>query len=400
MKLEYDTDRVALRHSLLDKVEDLREVAVAYAEESEALETLAPPVVEAMRESGIWGLKLPAELGGVEADPGTQMEIIEAMTRIDTSAGWALMIGATSIGWPGAYLPEAGARRMFSDPDRLPTAAGNGGVFGTAVAVDGGFRVSGRFLFGSGIRHAEWVLAGSPVTRDGEVAESRSFMVPAEQAQVHLDSWHVAGLRGTGSCDYTLDDVFVPEEMSWDRTIMTSGMPERGGAIFRLGMPAYTANEHAAFALGCARRALDTVQELGMRKSRRTATAFIPIADRQVFQSFVGAADVRLKTVRAGALELYDRVWQVACEGEVPGPLLQSEMRAMAIVVTETCVNIVNQAFRFAGGGSLQANDPLQRYWRDITAAGQHMAVSNAGLEAYGQLLLGFEPGGPGVAQR
>jgi alkylation response protein AidB-like acyl-CoA dehydrogenase len=128
--------RAEMRRDILDKVERMRDVAVAHSSESESLETLAPAVVKAMAASRLWGLKLPAELGGVEADPVTQIEAIEAMTAIDTSAGWALMIGATSIGWPGAYLPDAGVQRMFNDPNRLPTAAGIGGISGTAVPVD------------------------------------------------------------------------------------------------------------------------------------------------------------------------------------------------------------------------------------------------------------------------
>jgi alkylation response protein AidB-like acyl-CoA dehydrogenase len=185
--------------------------------------------------------------------------------------------------------------------------------------------------------------------------------------------------------------VFVPEEMSWDRAIMMTGSPERGGAIFRLGMPAFTANEHAAFALGCARRALDLIAEMSGKKRRATGSALVAIADRPVFQHFYGEADQRLKAVRAHAMQLFEAVWQTACEGRVPDARAQAEMRACGVLVTETCVDIVNQAFHYAGGGALQESNLLQRYWRDVNAGAQHMAVSNAAYEAYGQVLLGIE---------
>jgi alkylation response protein AidB-like acyl-CoA dehydrogenase len=394
MQPTFPLDRAEKRRAILDAVEGLREVAAAHAGESEASETLAPAVVEAMAESGLWALKLPAELGGAEADPVTQIEAIEAMTSIDTSAGWALMIGATSVGWPGAFLPKAGMRRVFGDADRLPTAAGIGGISGTAVPVEGGYRVTGRFAFSSGIRHAEWLLAGAPIARGEDApAEARTFVVPAEKATVHLDSWHVAGLKGSGSHDFSLEDVFVPEEMSWDRSIMMTGTPERGGAIFRLGMPAFTANEHAAFALGCARRALDLLGEMSGKRRRATGTALVAIGDRPVFQHFYGEADQRLKAVRAHTLQLFEQVWQTACSGRVPDARAQAEVRACAVLVTDTCVDIVNQAFHYAGGSALQESNVLQRYWRDVNAGAQHMAVSNAAYEAYGQVLLGIEAG-------
>lgn len=398
MIASFPSDRAEKRRVILDAVESLRDVVTKHASEAESRETLAPAVVDALSASGLWGLKLPAALGGAEADPVTQTEAIEAMTAIDTSAGWALMIGATSIGWPGAYLPESGMRRVFSRTDRLPRAAGSGGVSGTAVEVEGGHRLSGRYPFGSGIRHSEWVIAGAPVSRgeDGS-PEMRTFVVPIEDVTVHLDSWHVAGLKGTGSCDFSFDDVFVPAEMSWDRTIMANGKQERGGPIFRLGMPAFTANEHAAFALGCARRALELIGEMSSKKRRGAGTAMISISDRPVFQHFYGKSDQRLKAVRAHALNLYERVWQTVSAGGLLDARDQAEMRACGVLVTETCIDIVNQAFLYAGGSSLQASNLLQRYWRDLTASAQHMAVSNAGYEAYGQVLLGLESG-PAIA--
>jgi alkylation response protein AidB-like acyl-CoA dehydrogenase len=393
MLRELPQERQAKRRAILEAVEGLREVASAHAAEAESLETLAPAVVEAIAASGLWALKLPAELGGAEADPLTQIEAIEAMAAIDTSAGWALMIGATSIGWPGAFLPEAGVRRMFSHTGRLPRAAGIGGVAGTAVPVDGGYRITGRYPFSSGIRHAEWVIGAAPVVggEDGP-PEARGFVVPIEDATVDLDSWHVAGLKGSGSHDFSVEDLFVPAEMTWDRTIMMNGTPERGGAIFRLGMPAFTANEHCGYALGCAKRALELIGEMS-RKQRRSGATLMAIGDRPVFQHFYGESHARLQAMRAHAMQFFESLWQTASGGQVPDARAQAEARACTVIVTDTCVDIVNHAFHYAGGSALQESNLLQRYWRDINASAQHMAVSNAAYEAYGQVLLGIESG-------
>src|SRR5690606_18305893 len=131
--------------------------------------------------------------------------------------------------------------------------------------------------------------------------------------------------------------------------------------------------------------------EMSARKRRGTGTALVPIAERPVFQHFYGSADQRLKAVRAHALQLYEEVWQTVNTGGTPDARAQTEMRACGVLVVETCCDIVNEAFHYAGGAVLQESNPLQRYWRDVNASAQHMAVSNTGYEAYGQVLLGIE---------
>lgn len=384
----YPTERDEKRRALLQAVEDVRDTVVAQASASEALGTLAPAAVDALRNAGLFALKLPAELGGAEADPVTQMEVIEALVYHDTSAAWAMMICATSVGWPGAFLPQAGIDTLFAG-GRVPLVAGSGGVGGRAEVVDGGYRVQGRYPFASGARHADYLIAGAPIVRDGEPAEMRSFVVPVDQATIHLESWDVAGLRGTGSCDFSLNDVFVPEAQSWDRAIMAGGKQERGGPIFSLGMPAFTANEVPAFALGGARRALDLITALAMSK-RRGRDAITLIGERPVFQRFVAESELRLKAARALLYEGFEAAWQTVSAGRLLDARTQAELRAAGVYATDVTVDIVMQAFRFAGGGALQTTSPLQRYWRDITAASQHQAVSNAAYEVYGQHLLGI----------
>jgi alkylation response protein AidB-like acyl-CoA dehydrogenase len=390
--MKFPTDREAKRRVLLDAVDSVREVVMAFADESEALGDLAPGAVRAMDEAGLFALKLPAELGGAEADPVTQLEVIERMTYNDPSAGWATMIGATSIGWTGAFLPDEAIAQIFAG-GRIPLAAGIGGVSGTAVPVEGGYRLTGTFAFASGIPHAEWLIASARIVREdadtGPDAppEVRTFVVAKRDATVH-DDWQVAGLKGSGSNTFSTDDLFVPQAFTYDRQALAQGRPERGGPIFRLGMPGFTANEHAAFALGCGRRALDLILEAARTKRRGpTQTA---VADRQVFQRWAGEADLRLRAARSLCVDIFEQAWQWVSNGAQPDARLGTEMRAVAVFATDAAVDVTTSAFRYAGGAALHLENELQRYWRDVNAAAQHQAASDVAFEAHGQGLLGL----------
>jgi alkylation response protein AidB-like acyl-CoA dehydrogenase len=300
-----------------------------------------------------------------------------------------MFIGATSIGWPGAFLPEESLPRIFKG-DHIPHVAGVGGVRGRGVAVDGGFEISGRFQFASGIGHAEWLVGGAAIQDEaGETVEQRFFLVPISEAVIH-DNWRVAGLKGTSSGDFSLESVFVPAEMTWDWQDLSQGRPQRGGNIFRLGMPAFTAMEHAAFSLGVGQRALDLVIETAQSKLRGHAAAATLIRDRPVFQRFVGEADLRLRAAHALVCELHERAWQEVCAGRSVEPSLATELRAVGVFATETAVDVAGQAMKYGGGSALFLDNMLQRCFRDVVASGQHLAVSDTSYEAHGKFKLGM----------
>jgi indole-3-acetate monooxygenase len=377
------SERAQTRQSLLDAVDKIRDVIAASADDSERAATLAPAAVAALEDSGLFRLKLPAALGGAEADPVTQIEVIEAVSAIDAAAGWCLMVGATTLALPGVYLGDEAVATVFPE-GRIPRTAGCYMPTGTAVGTRGGFRISGRWAFASGIRHAQWVSGTARVLRDGRPGtERRVFVLPVREVEIH-DNWQVAGLRGTGSCDFSVSDRLVPEALTWDHE---SALPRRGGALYRLGWPAFVANEHAGFALGVARRALDAVSGLATSKARgMTPTR---LAERPAFQSFLGAAAMRLSAVRALAFEANEAAWGTVAAGERLTARRQAELRAVSVHVTEVCLDVVTSAFRFAGGSALYDGSVLQRCVRDLMAGGQHFMVSDSGYEALGQFLLG-----------
>ena len=386
-------ERTQERERLLEAVEGVREVVVAGIPEGEARGTLPKATVDALSTSGLSGLKIPAELGGAEADPVTQLEVLEALARIDGAAGWCLMIQGGSSGMVGGFVPDEAAEAVFGGS--IPKVAGAVSPRGKAVPVDGGFQLSGRWQFGSGIRHADWVVSGARVADSDAPTAYRMFVVPRAQVEVH-DNWRVSGLKGTGSCDYSLNDVFVSGSFSFQAMELFEGHARRGGPLYRMGMPGFVAMEHTAVALGIGRRALDEITDQASSKSRGLLpSAASALARRGSFQRDLGKADLELRAARALAVDVFERAWDLACGGRVPEPALQAEMRSVATYATEVAEAVVTTAYLYAGGGVLFESNPLQRCFRDIHAASQHFVVSNSSYEGLAGFRLGLPDANP-----
>jgi indole-3-acetate monooxygenase len=371
---------------LLGKVEQIRETATAGMEEGERAATLPQATVDALEDSGLLRLKLPEALGGLEADPVTQTQVIEAMTYADAAAGWCLMIGATSIGLPAAFLPEDAIRTIFTG-GRVPRAAIAFIPGGTATPVDNGYVLNGRWSFASGVRHAEWLSLGAPIppAHAEEPPAHRLFTFPASHAVIH-DNWHTIGLKGTGSCDVSVADLFVPAGFMFDAM---HGTPRRGGPLYRLGIPGFVANEHAGFAFGVAQKALDTILAVSHEKSRGIPP--VKLSARASFQKVVGACDLKLRAAR----QLNDEAWRTGQAGMAPDLRLQTALRSCVAYATEVAVEVVTQAYRFAGGSAVFSSNTLEQALRDINTAAQHFMVSDTAYELHGQLALGLPIASP-----
>ena len=379
----FPPEREAKRRVLMDAVESVRDILEAGAQEGEETGTLPQASVDALYDSGLLRLKMPYVLGGAEADLVTQLDVLEAVCEIEPSAGWCLMIGAASMGGVGAFLPDDAVEEIFVG-GRPPKTAGVFAPFGKAVPVDGGYLLSGRWSFASGIRHSNWISAGARVITEemGHPAQVRAT-VRTSDVEIH-DNWRVMGLRGTGSCDFSVEDLFVPTSFAYDVSLTE---PLRGGAIYRLGRPGFVTNEHSAFALGVARRALNTALEVGQSKTRGY-TSVNPLARRPAFQRMLSESDLRLRATRILNVEVLEEATRAVNEGHPPSPLLQTEMRSLCSYTTDVAVDIVTQAFRYAGGAALFDDSILQRCLRDINAGAQHQMVSDTAYENHGQFML------------
>ncbi len=383
-RIEGNLQRATTRDKLLAAVERVRPILLANADEAERLRTLPEPSWRALHDEGLFVLKAPTELGGLEADPLTQMEIYEAVSYIDTSAGWALMIGAGSIGLTAAWISEAGRQRLMSR-GRLPRMVAMAMPGGQAVPVPGGFRVSGQWPFASGCRHAEWV-SGSAVIAGSDPPRVQSMLFPIEDVTL-LDTWHVGGLKGTGSSDFAVRDAFVPKELSFG---LLDAVQRRGGALYRMGILGLLATEHGGFALGTARRALEEMRDLAASKRRGFAQQ--GVASRSVFQFDLGYCEQALNAARANLVDAYQRAWQRALEtGERTPPEVEIELRSAAVFATDVAVDVTRRMFRHAGAHALYSGNVIERCMRDIQAASQHFVVSQSSYELRGRALLGFE---------
>jgi indole-3-acetate monooxygenase len=378
MTLEVDT-----RAELLAAVDDIAGTLAAEWRFEEAAATLSAVSVEALTTSGIFAMKLPRALGGHEADPVTQILVLEALAEVNPSASWCTMVGATAAGLPGAFLPDEAIAEIFRGP-KPPRGALIAMPAGKAVAADGGWRLSGRWPFVSGVRHADWITAGALIALNDDGPPVHCMLAfPAASAHIH-DNWRVAGLKGTGSCDVSVEDLFVPPAFVWD---FHNAPPKRGGAIYRIRFPGFVANEHAAFALGIARRALRAFLDTAAKGARGT-TSPASLAARPVVQHMLGEAELKLRAARTLVIELNEQAWRAAQRGDSISGQQQAALRAVATYCTEVAIEVVSQAFRFAGGRAVYESNLLQQCLRDINVAAQHLLVSEIAYENLGQFIL------------
>jgi len=388
--VEFPQDREEKRRALLRAVENVRGVLEAHADEAEEMRTLPAASVAALRDSGLLALKLPAVLGGAEADPMTQFEVFEAASYIDPSAGWCLFIGAASAGMPAAFLPDSAIAKIFAG-GRIPNFAASLTPGATMVPVEGGYRLSGRCSWASGIRHSDYISMRGEVVREGRGCprEFRVCVVPVKDGQIH-DNWHVMGLKGTGSCDFSVTDLFVPQDFTHD----AMAKPVRGGPMYGLTFLGYVAPEAPAFALGVARRALDEVIALARSKARGY-TKSVPLAGRAVFQRAIAESELRLRAARAMMLETLEKSWATISARPAAEPPMLAELRAAGAFVMDLALEVTTAAFRYGAGSAVRLGSLLQRCLRDLQTASTHLIVNDSSYENYGQFILGLPGADP-----
>ncbi|MCH9671886.1 MAG: acyl-CoA dehydrogenase family protein [Gammaproteobacteria bacterium] len=369
-----------IRKTLLDEVAKIAPLLAREATECSEHQHLSAASFEALKDTRLLGCVAPRDLGGDEVDPLTQFEVLEAVSRVDGSTGWCAGILATTSAMVGAFLPTGSAAELFGS--RVPPMAGMVAPKGKAVPVSGGYEVSGRWSFGSGIHHSEWVVGGVAVLGSSTL---RLVVLPRDDVTIH-ENWQVAGLQSSGSCDYSVANSFVSDEMTFPLADLMAGQAVTGGAAVRLGIPALVTPFHMSIPIGIAQRALDEVAAQANRKER----GFPPssIAGQADFQMALGEAELEFAAARALAVETLSKLWHAASAG-VPSPTLQAETRGVATYVTRVAQRVVTACFQAVGGSALFDTNPLQRCFRDVYATGQHFMVSRTAYQAVGQAKLG-----------
>jgi alkylation response protein AidB-like acyl-CoA dehydrogenase len=362
----------------LEAARAVRSAVLAHAEAAEAGRTLPTELVDRLLQAGLFHLCVPSWLGGLEAQPRQLVEAIEEVSRADGSAGWCVMVGASS-GLLAAYLDPAVAAEVY----RPGVIAG--GVYapmGSAQAVPGGHRVSGRWSFASGCRHCAWLVGGCVVPE----GPPRLMLLPRADVTI-VDAWSAMGLCGTGSDDIEVAGAFVPAGR--DVSLVTD-RPRADGPLYRFPVFGVLALGVAAVALGIARGAIEDLCELALAKtpagSRRT------LVERPLTQAQVAQGEMELRAARALLLGEVAACWEAVERYREVGLRQRALLRAAATHAVIASARVVDAMFSLGGGTSLYRANPLERRFRDIHAVTQHMLVSPATWEVTGRVLLGLSP--------
>jgi len=370
---------------LVERARALQPLVRSFADRAEAERTLPLEVVRALREAGLFRIAVKSEVGGAEATPREQILAIEAISEADGAAGWTLMIGIESLGFASAVLsPDVAEEVIAKNPEVIFSGALN--PLGRATRVDGGVRASGRWPFASGCLHSDWFWGQCVLEEDGK-PQLLEVLVSRSDFQV-IDTWHVAGLRGSGSHDVEIRDLFVPERFT---TRVGSGRLHASGPLFRLPPFSRLAYNKVGVSTGIARAALDAFVELACERVPRGMRT--PLRERRFAQESIAEAETVLRSARAFVFESVEELWQETCAGRMPS----SKQRALvqlacskAVAASARAVEIVHAA---AGTSANLLSSPLERRMRDVHVVGQHIIVSPALIEPASRVLLGLESG-------
>ena len=373
--------------SPLQAARELAPLIRASADEIDANRELPRPLFEAIADAGMFHLALPRAIGGAEIDYPTYVQVLEEIGKADASTAWIVNQCATFSTYAARMSPEV-ARTIWIDTPRSivsNTPAPNA----QAVVVSGGYRVTGRQGFSTGCRHASWVAAhatvienGSPRLKDGK-PETRYCIMPIAEVEL-LDTWHVRGMRGTGTHHFAVKDVFVPQE----RTVLLATAPlEHAGARYKIGIQLAFAGGDGAIALGMARSCLTEFYELAGSKTPRFQNL---LRDQPLTQLTLGQAEAAVRSGRAFLMEAVRDLWNEA----LTLPAISLERRATLRVATTHAIRLAAQAidslYNAAGATAVFEGNLMQRHFQDIHVITQHLHGRLAHYELAGQHWLGL----------
>jgi alkylation response protein AidB-like acyl-CoA dehydrogenase len=375
--------------SPLEAARKLAPMIRSCADQIEADRELPRPLFEALADAGLFQLALPRALGGAELDLPTYVQVLEEIGKADASTGWIVNQCAIFATY-AARMPRHIARSIWIDTPRsivantpLPTAQ--------AIVVPGGYRVTGRQGFSTGCRHAPWLAARAQVLENGQLRlqdgqpEQLYLFVPAAEAEL-LDTWHVRGMRGTGTYHFSVKDVFVPAE----RTVLQTGAPLlETGPLFQIPRTLLFGSGDAAVALGVARSCLAEFFELAGAKTPRAMQA--TLRDQPMVQAAIGRAEADLRSGRAFLTEAVREIWTDATS---TGATTQDQRAILRLAATHAIrlgVQVVDTVYNAAGVTAIYEGNLMQRHFQDIHVISQHLQGRLSHYELVGQYWLGLK---------
>lgn len=385
------TASIHVSEQLLTTAQAMRPRIQALAEDIEQQRSLPAALTKELAEAGFFNMGVARAMGGPEVDCITATRIIEILSTADGATGWVTMIAATASFWATAFLTDAVAGQLFAPATQVIMVGGTI-PHGRAVQTTGGYRLSGQWPFASGCQQATWLASSAWLfDHDEPLLDAQGqpawavFLTPATACRL-LDTWHVTGLRGTGSHDYIIDDAFVPAYHRFPHpTQAASPRPERHYAC--LGV---VVAWMAAVPLGIARAAVEAFKHLlHTKQDRRTNRPLVEDAEKQ---RAVAQAEVLVGAARAYLYETLTQVWATTQAGESLSMTQRGQLRGACTHAVLTAIQAVDTTYTAGGGTAIYTRSPLERYFRDVHTAAAHVAVQPATLTDAGRLFLGLEP--------
>ncbi|MCG8607599.1 acyl-CoA dehydrogenase family protein [bacterium] len=389
MHLEADT-------SLIDAARKLAPIVQKHNEEAEREQRLSRPVLDALRETGLLRMSTPRSLGGLETDPITRALVVEEISRHDSAAGWTL---ENPVDWAFfcSRLPDEGAEEIYSRGADIVIAAQFGRPL-NATSTEDGYRISGRAPFVSNCYDADWISSTVVVDVD-QHSEGEPEMVmvyfPRENCEI-IDNWDVMGMRGTGSHDISVADVYVPKSRTFPMVPEFEPGSHYQGPLYRMPIVGAAATGIPTPMLGVARRAVDEVTELALTKTPVASSGLLK--ERSSAQIQLGKAEAVLRSGRLLFLDTVSEAWQRCVDGGTHSLKQKADLLLAMAHAMSSAVQAVELACSIAGTTAIRATSPLERCFRDVQTMKHHAFACEARYGTFGQVYLGVPPDFPVVA--
>ena len=376
-------------HNPVAAARSLRTTILDNRGETENSRRLAPKIVEGLIETGLCRLAVPGSVGGFEAAPGIALEVFEELATAEASVAWIVWNNALPCYGSAVLSDDAVRSEIFGDATQL--LANSTRPTGEARVVEGGFRVSGRWSLVSGCELAAWIPVmcfvvneDKPQISTSGVREAQMAFVPKGSYEI-LDTWYVGGLRGTGSHDVVVDDVFVSSE----RTYSFADPIYLDRPLYRMPFGATLAAGCAAICLGIAKKAIETLLELAISKVQVDPGP--GLRDRPAVQALIALSTAEIEAARLLLFAVVDELWRICSQGGRVTDEQCARLWRSIIHAATTAKAIVTDLYAAAGASALYVDCPLERAHRDIYAVGQHMILAPAWLEQAGRVSLGLK---------
>jgi len=377
-------------HALLRATRALLPEITAAAEEIEANQVIPPHLIQALSDAGLFSVAVPKELGGPELDPMLQFDALELLATADASTAWVTLIISANPLLFGNAVQQHVWEAMFGDDINARTA-GTLMPGGKAVKTDGGYRVSGRFRYGSGSEHCSHLLSGCMIyegdqlcmTEDGE-PEIRWMIHKTSDCQIIAGSWDSTGLRGSSSQDYVLDDVFIEQDWSF---LVGDNINPMSNSMY--SFPAIAFCQLAGITLGMARSSITLLKEIAQTKRRGPRL----LRDDPALQLRLAEAEAATSSARCYVKSAARDVLDTLARGEELSWDQRATYRLSCTHAVDRATDAVDTIYKLAGGAAVYKPNQLDRNLRDIHTARTHMRVSDVTYIAAGRMLLGLEPG-------